>query len=363
MNYNNCITNLACSIRKEFGLEYKHETIKEVDDIFNKNNYESVVVILCDGMGSSILNNNLESRDFLIKNKIKDISSVVPSTTTAATTSMLSGLNPCEHGWLGWDMYYKNEEKIVTMFLNTLKDSDVPFGNVNLANKYFPYKNIIEEINEVGKFTSKILFPFGDNSYNGFDDMLHKIKKEISVPGKKYIYAYYTNPDSIMHVYGTKNVRVKANIEMINKKLEDFSKEIENTLLIVTADHGHIDSEEITLSQYPEITNLLDNDIWIEGRLCAFSVKDNKYDEFKLKFKKLFGDYFYLKTKKEVIDEKLFGDGLNHVLFEESVGDFIAVAYKNKYFRSDEESVLFKSMHAGVTDDEMKIPLIVVEKK
>ena len=45
-----------------------------------------------------------------IKNRIKSITSVFPPTTTAATTSMLSGLNPNEHGWLGWDLYFKKED-------------------------------------------------------------------------------------------------------------------------------------------------------------------------------------------------------------------------------------------------------------
>ena len=31
-NYEDCITNLACSIRKYFEVEYKHNTIKEVDE-------------------------------------------------------------------------------------------------------------------------------------------------------------------------------------------------------------------------------------------------------------------------------------------------------------------------------------------
>ena len=36
-DYNDCITNLACSIRKYFELDYKHNTIKEVDDILENN--------------------------------------------------------------------------------------------------------------------------------------------------------------------------------------------------------------------------------------------------------------------------------------------------------------------------------------
>jgi len=35
-NYEDCITNLACSIRKYFEVEYKHNTIKEVDEVLER---------------------------------------------------------------------------------------------------------------------------------------------------------------------------------------------------------------------------------------------------------------------------------------------------------------------------------------
>ena len=34
-NYNECLTNLACSIRKYFELDYKHNTIDYIDKILN----------------------------------------------------------------------------------------------------------------------------------------------------------------------------------------------------------------------------------------------------------------------------------------------------------------------------------------
>ena len=35
-NYNECITNLACSIRKYFKLDYKHNTLSYIDDLLQK---------------------------------------------------------------------------------------------------------------------------------------------------------------------------------------------------------------------------------------------------------------------------------------------------------------------------------------
>ena len=104
-NYDECITNLSNSILKHFNIKTNHNTIRDLDNLLDKN-YKNVIVILCDGMGSILLDEMLTEDSFLIKNRIKTITSVYPPTTTAATTSMLSALNPNEHGWLGWDLYF-----------------------------------------------------------------------------------------------------------------------------------------------------------------------------------------------------------------------------------------------------------------
>ncbi|MCQ2748458.1 MAG: alkaline phosphatase family protein [Clostridia bacterium] len=49
-------------------------------------------------MGSEILDRILGDRSFLGRNKLRDLHSVFPPTTTAATTSLLTGLNPSQHG-------------------------------------------------------------------------------------------------------------------------------------------------------------------------------------------------------------------------------------------------------------------------
>ena len=44
-NYNECLTNLACSIRKYFELDYKHNTLKYVDDLLEEKKPKNVVCI------------------------------------------------------------------------------------------------------------------------------------------------------------------------------------------------------------------------------------------------------------------------------------------------------------------------------
>ena len=45
-NYNECLTNLACSIRKYFELDYKHNTIDYIDKILNENKPKTNIDII-----------------------------------------------------------------------------------------------------------------------------------------------------------------------------------------------------------------------------------------------------------------------------------------------------------------------------
>ena len=359
-DYKDCIVNLACSIRKYFELDYTNSTLKDVDELLESKQPKNVVVILYDGMGYNLVKRNIPN-SFLDKHMTRSISSVTPATTTASTTSMLTGLYPKEHGWLGWDLYFEPEDKIVTMFTNNLKDTETKAAKESLGNKYYPYKTIVEEINEAGKYEGRLISNYGGVKYYDTNDMLDKIYHDCKRDGKKYIYAYNPEPDSTMHELGTDSDVVIKLFESINNSTEEMCNKLDDdTVIIIVADHGHLNSEGILLDDYPDFKNTLDGDIWIEGRLCAFRVKDE--ENFKKLFNEYFSNDFELHTKDEVIEMNLFGLGTEHKLFRKSLGDYIAMAKGNKYFRYCKDSVDLKSMHAGMTEDEMLIPLIIFYK-
>lgn len=359
-NYNECITNLSNSILKHFNIETYHNTIEELDKILDKD-YKNVIVVLCDGMGSILLDEMLDKDSFLIKNRIKAITSVYPPTTTAATTSMLSGLNPNEHGWLGWDLYFKKENKTITMFLNTLKATDIQAESYNVSSTTFPYESITEKINK--NYETYELLPFKDLEYKVLNNQVEKIIELSKNPNKKFIYSYYEDPDSLLHDYGIDSEVVKREFENINNGLEYLCSNIEDSVVIITADHGHIDTIYYNLDNYPSIKNLLERTTSIEPRAISFKVLDSKKEEFINEFNKYFKDEFWLLNTNEVIDKQIFGIGKNNIHFKECIGDFVALAKSNKAIIYDSSTYQFKSHHAGLTDREMLIPLIVKEKQ
>ncbi len=356
-DYHNSLVNITNSILKYYDVKSFHNSLAELDEILNEKDYQNIVLMLYDGMGSNIMDKNLPLNSFFRSNKIKDINAVFPPTTTASTTSVLTGLYPNEHGWLGWDLYFKDIDKTVTMFKNTIKDTNEVAASFSLAHKYYPYNSIIELI--ASKVKAVSLYPFGENGYSDLNNMFTRIEELCKTNEKTFIYAYHDEPDYSMHEFGTKNIKIKELFKRIDSGTKKLCETLKNTLVIVIADHGHIDSEGITLSEYKDFIATLKRDISIEGRACNFFVKENQKEIFENLFQKYFGEYFKLYKKEEVINKKLFGIGVNHAKFSDALGDYLAVATKNKYFRFKENSINFKSMHAGITEDEVLVPLIV----
>ena len=363
-NYSECLTNLACSIRKYFELDYKHNTLEYIDKILEEKQPKNVVTILFDGMGSKILDKILPPNSFLLSHRFKEISTVFPATTVAATTSITTGLNPVETGMLGWNMYFKEIDKTIATFKGCEKGSKdkSPLEEAEaFKKKYMKTKTIMEDINEKGKYKGYKLFPFGEEPYGDLDEMLNKIEKLCSEDGKKYIYAYDTEPDHLMHRFGTYCSEVKDLIRYRNFMIEKLCDKLEDTIIFIVADHGHIPVENIHLENYPEIVECLRQNTSIEPRAVNFFIKKDKKEKFVQLFNESFGNYFNLYSKQEVIDSQLFGDGEENPIFDSALGDFLAIAKENKtiLFNGDTE---FLSQHAGITDDEILVPLIVVQK-
>ncbi len=362
--YNRSILSVASSVLNHFGVkDCPHKSLPEFDKLLNKN-HKNVIVMLFDGLGVSAINEHLSENDFLRKHFVCPISSVYPSTTVAATTVIESGYSPVETAWLGWDLYFDEIGENVAVFRNTLQKNGEPAADYNIAAKYIPYKSIFQRIKEVcGEKTAYYVSPFSEHNVKSVDDICKTVCSISESKKQKYIYTYWYQPDKAMHDFGVSSQQVHEQILMINKEVETLCERLQNSVVIITADHGLIDGSNEYLEDYPQLEEMLKVPPSIEPRALSLFVKDGKQDEFKAEFNRLFGDSFRLMTREEVFNSNLLGYGEPHKKTSDFVGDFLAVATGEKSIFNKREEREFIGVHAGLTEDEMTVPFIVIEKE
>ena len=369
IDYDNSLTSLACSIEKYFGINPLHKTLPYIDNLFLEKKPENVILLLIDGLGSKIMEKILDKNSFLIKNMKKEIYSVFPPTTATCLNSIKTGLNPSEHGWLGWSTYVPVINKIINLYVNSEKGKrEIDQDFVEIKDKYYYNKKTITElITEKDEYLAFELNCYPHNVDRNIDTVFQRILDTLKIKGKKYIFSYYPEPDDILHIKTHKSQEAINEIKKINSKVEKYSKlilEHENTMLIITSDHGHFIPNKKRITTHKINQYLRDKRVFIENRSPAFLVKQGSEQDFAREFKKNFGKDFYLLSKKEILDYKLYGEyseGNKHELFENSFGDFMAISKDsgNKALLGETDHNM-GSYHGGYSDDEIYIPLIVV---
>ena len=225
-------------------------------------------------------------------------------------------------------------------------------------------------INEKGKYNAYELNCYPYNVERNIDKVFEKILDTLKVKtnSKKYIFSYYPEPDDILHALGIESQEAIDEIKKINLKVEKYSELIlkhEKTMLIIVADHGHLIGDKIKIQNYEMYNYLREKKVYIENRSPNFLVKKGFESNFIQAFNKDFGNDFFLLSKKEILEKKIFGEyALNneHELFEDSLGDFMAISKgnSNKVLLSDTDPDKNTSYHGGYHDDEIYIPLIVI---
>lgn len=297
------------------------------------------------------------------KNIKTDISSVYPCTTTAATTSILTGKTPAEHGWIGWSCYFKEVDKCIDLFSNNESGTKIPASEEHQPYKYLPYDNILNVISDNIKTCA--VSPFSEHFANTMEGICEQIANLSSDSDRKFIYAYHYQPDHNMHDFGVSPKCIKEMMSDYNKQLKKLINSLSDTLFIITADHGMTDITMECVEDYPWVNNALIRHICIEPRCCSLYVKDEYKTEFIKIFAKTFGDKFLLFTHAEFLESGLLGDGARHPKVDDFVGDFVAIAVSNValwYKDINGEFNDFKGAHAGLTKEELTVPLIVIEK-
>lgn len=371
-NFNHSIVNIAATVAQFLGNEPKHPILPNLAEKL-KSTYKNVVYLVIDGMGARILEKNLPATSFLRQHQIDTVTSVFPSTTAAATTSLLSGLTPAEHGWFAWSVDFDGQ--VVELFPNRNFYTHEFLHDRDFVMRNLPYQKIYDQTD--GKRTIYTCYPDNLSSkihtpheieFRNLGHMFRCLHQVCKQPDPKFIYGYYADLDTTMHGYGTTAWRSRHLLKKIECGIARLAKKHPDTLWIITADHGQNDVQGFTyICDDQAIQDCLAHPISLDPRGVCFKLKPNKDAQFKAAFQKYSAD-FTLFASQDLIKQGVFGDFKLHPTYQERLGDYIAIGgstAKMMIFKRGEEyhghsKRLYHGEHTGLTDDEMAVPVIVI---
>lgn len=375
-NYEHCILNTITSILKYYNVNTPHPSLEVLDEKLNKK-YKNVILLILDGMGYNVLKKSSPNGYFL-QNQIDCVTSVYPSTTVAALTTYYSGQPPYETGWIGWSQYFKEYGRTIDMFSHneSYLGQTINYSKLNVFNEIMNYKTIFEKIEEaslnVKAYEIEPIYAerrskrtlIADN----FDELVNQIELLCQTTDDKFIMAYSDNPDSILHQFGTSSQEATSFILSAEKNISKlYNKLPENSILIISADHGHKDIQKAyTLLDYPDIQECLIMPPYLESRAVMFWVKEDMKKQFEERFNNVFENEFILLTRKEFLDKHFLGYGQKHPKLDDFIGNYIAISTSNSIIKLEtflaNSKDVKKSTHCGISKEEMEVPVIVIEK-
>ncbi len=366
------ILNLMASIIAARGgkREYKELSSLRAKELKDADN---LVLLVIDGMGYEWLRKHGKG-SFLASQVRAQLTSVFPATTSAAMTAIYTGVPAKKHGLTCWHMLFKECGMVLAALPPHTRSWQLDLEHMK-PRQVVPVTSVFEKID----MPSFQIQPkeFKDSAYNKrvsagakiltytkLGGMFRKIKKAMKQPGKKFVLAYWPELDLILHHAGTKSAEAQQHFKVLDKKLARFVKKVNNATLVITADHGlHDVSRNVWVHKHPVMEEAMSLPLCGEGRLAYAYVHPEKAKKFESYVKRKLKHACTIHKSKDLLS--WYGPGKAHPHLQHRIGDYVLIAKPGWAIKDrvwGEGGSMSTARHAGVSKEEMHVPLIVIEK-
>lgn len=364
------------------------------------HHYDKVILLFVDAFGWQFFQQYQGQHDFLRRfveqGVVSKLNSQFPSTTAAHVTTMHSGLPVGQSGVFEW-FYYEPlvDEVICPMMFSVAGDKENNtllkrgFNGDGLLPDQTIYKRLARQGVKSYVFQNirYMASPYSDKTLAGAkiipfrtfsEAMLNLADAVINTEGPAYFFCYLDPIDTIAHYYGPGSRQLDMEIRTLmgifeSALYQSLAGKVENTLLLVTADHGQIGVNPqsiVYLNRHvPEIRELIMTNQ--RGRLMTpagssrdlfLYVRDECLeDAYGLLAEKLEGLAEVHRTA-DLIEQGFFGSGQPSAEFLSRVSNLLVLPIGNEQVWWDEEPFLkaFRGMHGGMTPEEMETILLAL---
>ena len=213
----------------------------------------SVVLLVLDGLGWNQLEQHRASLPVLGSMTGGSITSVLPSTTASALTSLATGMAPSQHGIVGFRI------RIDDSVLNVLR-WQVPYGRKApdpfTVQRHTAFLGRPVPVVTKGEFrrTGFTEAHLRGSVFTGWSTVSVLVEHCRRLVGReeRLVYAYYPGVDSVAHEFGLHDEYYRAELafadELVGRLLDELPS---HATLVVTADHGQVHVGDNWLQLFP----------------------------------------------------------------------------------------------------------------
>jgi len=322
-----------------------------------------VVLLVLDGLGWEQLQDRAALAPTLTAMAGRAITSVAPSTTATALTSIATGRPPAEHGIVGYRISVGHGEVLNVLRWATQRGdarTTVPPADFQLAE---PFEGIRPPVVTKAGFAAT---GFTGAHLGGTRLVGWRVPSTIPVDvrrllheGEPFVYAYYDGIDNIAHSHGFGD-HYDAELRFVDRLVHEVIDGLPaGAALVVTADHGQVQVGNALLTLDDGVTDLVEMQSG-EARFRWLHGRPGTVDKLADRARQAHGHVAWVHTRAELEDAGWFGGRLTPELVER-VGDVALVAHAPVAFidPADTGETALVCRHGSLTSAEALVPLLV----
>lgn len=324
-----------------------------------------IVLVVLDGLGSDQLRVRPDITPVMTAMSGTVITSVAPSTTATALTSITTGLTPGEHGIVGYRMMIDGD------VLNSLRWGSAALGDCRRTlppDSLQPYEPFLgERVDYVSKaefartgFTGAHLRGAHLHGYRTTAVMVSEVGRVVR-EGAPFVYAYYDGVDKVAHEYGL-DARYDAEVGFVDRLVGDIIAAVPSgTQVFVTADHGQVDCGDDLRPLAPDVLDLAEA-LSGEARFRWVHARRGAEKQLLEAAVEAHSGQAWVRSLEEMVDEGWLGPAVRSEV-KDRYGSVALLPFEPFGFDDPDDSGPFSLIgrHGSLTSAEMLVPLLVAE--